>query len=205
MSYPEPALARRRPASVTAAAVLMLAMALLGVVGAVVMLVTVGGIVDDFRAAAAGAARDQVNGLSTFLRTYSVLAAVLGVLGAILLAALALGNLRAVPGARIGTWVLCGLGLAVGCCGVFGVLLSGAVQLNDATAADPAVARALADAYPGWWLWVNAVVSGGQALGYIAVAGLLALPAANGYFQRTPPAQATPVWYPAAAPLSRPM
>jgi len=204
MSYPQPAQARR-PTTVTAAAVLMMVMALLGLAGAGLTLVTVGGIVDDFRAGAAGAAPDQVDGLAGFLRTYSALAAVLGVVGALLLGGLGVGNLRGAAGARIATWVLCGLGLAVGCCGLFGVLLSGAVQLSTATDTDPVVARALADAYPGWWLGVNAGLSGGQALGYIAVAALLALPASGAFFRRTPPAPAVPAWHPPAAPLSRPL
>ena len=197
MSYPQPAPPvepRRRPAVVTAAAGLMLLMAVLGVVGAVVSLIAVNGVVADFRSRARGAAPDQVDNLATFLHTYSVLAAVLGIAGALLLAALAVGNLRGLAAARIATWVLCGLGLAVGCCGVVGVLLSGVVQLNSATSTDATVAAALRDAYPGWWLGVNATVSAGQALGYIAVAALLALPAAGTYFQRTPPAP--PTWRP---------
>lgn len=199
MSYPQPAPPvepRRRPAVVTAAAGLMLLMAVLGVAGALVSLIAVNGVVADFRSNAHGAAPDQVDGLATFLRTYSVLAGVLGIVGALLLATLAVGNLRGLTGARIATWVLCGLGLAVGCCGVVGVLLSGAVQLDSATNTDTTVAAALRDAYPAWWLGVNVTVSAGQALGYIAVAALLALPAAGAYFRRTPPAP--PTWQPPA-------
>jgi hypothetical protein len=199
MSYPQPTELRRRPTAVTTAAAVMVGMATLGLVGAVLTLVTVNGIIADFRAAATGANANQVNALAGFLRTYSVLAAVFGVLGAALLVGLAVGNLRGVRGTRIATWVVCGLGLFLGCCGVLGVLLSGAVQLGSATQTDTQVAQALSAAYPGWWIGVNAAVSGGQAVGYIAVAILLALPAATAFFRRPEPATQ---WQPPARQMS---
>lgn len=195
MSYPQPVEPRRRPATVTTAAALMVVMALLGLAGAVVTLVTVNGVLADFRADARGAAPGQVNGLAVLLRTYSILAAVLGIVGALLLTGLAVGNLRGVRGARVATWALCGLGLAVGGCGVVGVLLSGVVRLDSATNTDAVVAQALRSAYPDWWLSVNAAMAGGQALGYIAVAALLTLPGAAVYFRRTTPVP--PGWPPA--------
>jgi hypothetical protein len=184
---------------VTAAGVLLAAMAAAGLAYAVTGLVVSGGTVARFRRAAeaAGVAPDDISGLAALARTGPIVAAVLGVLVAALLVVLAVGVLRGGNGWRIATWVVCGLGLL---CGAGTLALSVAQRVGDWAGGtdDPVALRALAGATPGWWLWLNGTLSVVQGLGYVVVAALLASPAASRHFRRAAPspAAATPSPYP---------
>jgi hypothetical protein len=186
----------RRPAAVTAAAVIMILMAAGGLVNAVIGLVGMGGVVDRFRAAAVrtGASDADIDGLAGLAWGTVIAGAVLAVVFAALLVALALGNLRGSSGARIATWVVGGLGLLCGCCGLVAVIGQTAVSWNisgdDRVTED--LTQALTDAYPGWWIGLNGSLSAAQALGYLVVALLLALPAAHRYFRKGPAAPVVP-------------
>jgi hypothetical protein len=178
---------RPRPATVTTAAAVMILMGVAGLVNAVVGLVAVGGVVDRFRdaAAATGASDSDIDGLARVAWGTVVAGAVLAVLFAALLIALAVGNLQGRKGARIATWIVSGLGLFCGCCGLLAVVSQSALSWNISTdARTEDLTQALTDAYPGWWIGLNGVVSAGQALGYLVVALLLALPASHPYFRR---------------------
>ncbi|WP_254909749.1 hypothetical protein [Micromonospora sp. NBS 11-29] len=189
MSYPDRA-APRPPGAVVAAVAVLLLMAVGAVAYAVTNLVVAGGTVDRFRAAAAdtdagGGDIDRVAGL---LRGSTVLAAVLGVLAALLLVGLALGLRVGRPGARVSTWVVAGLGLLGGCCGLAVLAGQRAAPLRFGT--DERVTADLlglvGDAYPAWWIPVNAALMVAQVLGYLVVAGLLTLPSVNAFLYRAP-------------------
>ncbi|MEU8313580.1 hypothetical protein [Micromonospora sp. NPDC048887] len=192
MSYPDRA-APRRPGTVLAAAALLLAMAVGAVAYAVLNLAVSGGTVDRFRVAAAqrtGAGGGDIDQVAGLLRGSTVLAAVLGVLAGLLLAGLALGLLAGRSGARTGTWVVAGTGLLCGCCGLAVLVGQRAVPLrlgaDDRVTAD--LLELVGDAYPSWWIPVNATLSVAQVLGYLVVAALLTLPSAGAFLRhRTAP------------------
>ncbi|MGC5285878.1 hypothetical protein [Micromonospora sp. DT231] len=211
MSYPESASARR-PAVVLSAATVLWVMAVASLVYTVVDLVVLGGTVDAFRSAArdTSASPEQIDDAVTLLRASAVLSAVLAALYALVLAGLALGLLAARNGVRVATWVVSGLGVLGGCCSV-AVLIGERAAPLQLGADDQAFAELLGligDAYPSWWIPLNAGLSVGQVLGYLVVAVLLALPAANAWFGRrrsTAPAAFTSVpHYPQSAPPAPP-
>ena len=199
MSYPQPADGppTGRPAVVTAAGVLLATMAAAGLAYAVTGLAVSGGTVARFRRAAeaAGVSPDDISGLAALARTGPIVAAVLGVLVAALLVVLAVGVLRGGNGWRIATWVVCGLGLL---CGAGTLTLSVAQRVGDWAGGgdDPVALQALADATPGWWLWLNGTLSALQGLGYVVVAVLLAAPAASRHFGRAAPSPAAATPFP---------
>ncbi|MEV4623364.1 hypothetical protein AB0J74_32225 [Asanoa sp. NPDC049573] len=190
MSYPAPPLAhqpvsipRRPPGAVVGAAAVLFLMAFGSVAYGATGLALMPGIVDRFQAAttAAGIATDDIDSATQLLRGVPIAAAFVGVVAAVLLVVLAIGTLRGNGAVRIAAWVVCGVGLVGGgLAAVFGF----AQRLGSWS--DDAVVGALTAAHPGWWLWTSAVLSVLQALGYVVVALLLASPAANAYFRRTP-------------------
>ncbi|HEX7745176.1 MAG TPA: hypothetical protein VF462_07940 [Micromonosporaceae bacterium] len=190
MSYPivgQPPAAgpARRPAAVTAAAALLVVMAVAGVAYAVVGVVSLNGIVDRFRSAAAGTAASgqDIDGVAAALWVGLSVAAAVNVGLAALLTALAVGNLRGGTGARVATWIVCGLGALFGCC-AFGIVVGQrVVPIDVSNRADVDLLRALTDAYPRWWVAASAALSAMQVLGYLVVALLLALPPATAYFR----------------------
>ncbi|MFE9190349.1 hypothetical protein ACFYL6_12125 [Micromonospora sp. NPDC007208] len=187
MSYPESAPARR-PAAVLSAVTVLLVMAVAALAYAVVDLVVLGGTVDAFRSAArdTSASPEQINDVVTLLRASAVLSAVVAVLSAPLLAGLALGLLAGRNGVRVATWVVSGLGLLGGCCSVAVVVGERAapLQLGSGEQALAELLGLIGDAYPSWWIPLNAGLSVAQGLGYLVVATLLALPPANRWFGR---------------------
>ncbi|MCZ7377549.1 hypothetical protein [Micromonospora sp. WMMC250] len=187
MSYPESAPARR-PAVVLLAACALLVMAVAALAYAVVDLAVLGGTVDAFRSAArdTSAGPEQIADVVTLIRASVVLSAVVAALSAPVLAGLALGLLAGRKGARVATWVVSGLGLLAGCCSV-AVLVgerAAPLQLGSGEQAVAELLGLVGDAYPSWWIPVNAGLSVAQGLGYLVVATLLALPAANAWFGR---------------------
>ncbi|MFI9642733.1 hypothetical protein ACIG87_22180 [Micromonospora sp. NPDC051925] len=198
MSYPDQVPARR-PVTVTTAAALLGLMALAAGAYAVATLLALGGTVDRFRAAATGTAANpgDVDGVVRLLRLTTIGAAMVTVLVGLLLVGLAGGLLARRRAARIGVWAVCGLGLLAGGCALVALVGQRARPLRLGTG-DQGVADlfgTLGDAYPSWWIPVNAGVSAAQALGYLVVAVLLALPSANTWFgarRSVPPAPAFP-------------
>ncbi|MCG5450850.1 MULTISPECIES: hypothetical protein [Micromonospora] len=202
MSYPESAPARR-PAAVLSAAAVLLVMAVAALAYAVVDLVVLGGTVDAFRSAArdTAASPEQIDDVVTLLRASAVLSAVVAVLSTPLLAGLALGLLAGRNGVRVATWVVSGLGLLAGCCSVAVVVGERAapLQLGSGEQSLAELLGLLGDAYPSWWIPLNAGLSVAQGLGYLVVATLLALPAANSWFGRhRPTAPTAPPMFPPA-------
>ncbi|MEU4771223.1 hypothetical protein [Micromonospora sp. NPDC023644] len=205
MSYPDRAPARR-PAVVTAAVAVLALMAVAALAYAAAGVATRGGTVDRFRAAADGtsARPDQIDRMVTLLGMSTVLTAVVSLLAGLLLGGLALGLRAGRDGARTATWVVSGLGLIAGCCGLALLVGQRATPLGSGED-DRATAELfgiLADAYPSWWIPLGAGLSVGQVLGYLVVAVLLALPAASAWFRRRP-APSTP-HHPPASPAPPP-
>ncbi|WP_203716232.1 hypothetical protein [Asanoa siamensis] len=179
--------ARRPPGVVRAAAAVLSLMAIGGLAYGAIGLALMPGIVDNFQnaAAAAGLPSADIDGGTTVLRGVPMAAAFVSVVATVLLAVLAVGTLRGNPAVRIATWIVCALGLVSG--GLAAVF--GFVQ-QAGSFGDEAVLAAMGEAHPGWWPWTSVALSLLQALGYVVVALLLATPAANGYFRRTPAAGA---------------
>lgn len=196
MSYPVQA-APRRPGAVVSAAVVLLLMAVGAVAYALASLAVTGGTVSRFRdaASATGAGQREIDDVASVLRGSTVLSAVVGVVVALVLAGLALGLLSGRSGARVATWVVAGLGLFCGCCGLAVLVGQRAtpLQVGSDSRATAELFGQLGDAYPDWWIPVNAALSVAQVLGYLVVAALLVLPAAGAFFHRGPaPAGPTP-------------
>ena len=195
MSYPDRA-APRRPGTVVAAVAVLLLMAVGAVAYAATNLVIAGGTVDRFRTAAGGtdAGGDDIDRVAGLLRGSTVLAAVLGVLAALLLVGLALGLRAGRPGARVATWAVAGLGLLCGCCGFATLVGQRAAPLrlgaDDRVTAD--LLGLVGGAYPDFWIAANAAMLAAQILGYLVVAALLAAPSANAFLRRPAPARSGP-------------
>jgi hypothetical protein len=184
LAVPNPA--DRRPATVTTAAVLLALMALGGLGYAVATLVVTPGIVDTFRDAAGADDPAAVDGYVTAVWVGAGIATVLAVILFALYAVLALGLRRGSSAARIGTWVVCGLGLAAGCASTVAVAVQRGSDSSDALLAE------LGAAYPGGWIGLNLALSVTQMVGYAVVAILLAV-SPRAWFHR---AAAPPVSFP---------
>jgi hypothetical protein len=111
----------------------------------------------------------------------AALGAVLAVILFALYIVLALGLRRGSQASRVGTWVVCGLGLVFGCATTF------AVAAQRSGTGDPAaLGTALSDAYPAAWIPLNVSLAVAQMLGYLVVAMLLAV-SPGGFFGRGTP------------------
>lgn len=182
----------RRPATVTAAAVLMVGVAVSGVAVMGVFLASTFGVVDRFREAAARTSAEQalVDTMASNMWWDAVIALVATVLFGALLTGLAAGNLRGRKGARIGTWVLCGAGLL--CCSYL-LLISGSAVFDRST---PVVSDLLyglrRDAYPSWWAPLYLGFAGSQVTGQLIAVVLLALPPSHPYFHAVLPTDSLP-------------
>lgn len=192
MSYPEPA---RRPAAVTAAVVLLALMAVVAVAYAVAGLFVLFRTVNAVRLAAGSAASsDEVDAVVALVTVWTVAGALISLLAGVLLAVLA-GLVRAGrSGARVATWVVAGLGVVAGCCGLTGLggMRAFPMQPSDEDRSTVELLAQVSEAYPGWWIPLGASLSVGQVLGYLGVAMLLALPPAAGWFRRPVPSPHAP-------------
>jgi hypothetical protein len=169
-SEPPANTARSRPVPVTLAAAVLALLGVAGLAYAVATLAVTPGVVGRFRTAAAGADRADVDGFVTVLWVSAAIAAVLAIILFALYAVLALGLRRGSRAARIGTWVVCGLGLLAGCGSALAVVIQRRGVETPGT-----LGTALADAYPNGWIGLNIAMAVGQVAGYGAVAVLLAV------------------------------
>jgi hypothetical protein len=167
-----------RPVSVTLCAALLGAMGLAGLGYAVATLAVTPGVVQRFRAAAAGADRADVDGFVTVLWVGAAVAAVLGVILFALYVVLALGLRHGSNAARIGGWVVAGLGLLAGCVTTVTVLIE-----RSGAATPGRLGTALAGAYPTGWIGLNLAIAIAQMAGYVTV-GLLLLLSPGAFFRR---------------------
>ena len=181
---------RSRPVPVTLAAALLGVMGLAGLAYAVATLAVTPGVVGRFRAAAIGADRADVNGFVTVLWVAAAVAAVLAIVLFALYVMLALGLRRGSNAARIGAWVVCGLGLLAGCASTTAVVVQRRGVETPGT-----LGTALADAYPNGWIGLNVAVAVAQMVGYVAVAVLL-LASPSAFFRRPAVAGTGYAWSP---------
>jgi hypothetical protein len=179
---PAPVAAPRRPVTVALAAALLALMALIGLGYAVATLAVTPGIVSRFRAAAAGTDPVGADGYVTVLWVVAAIAAVVGVILFALYAVLALGLRRGSPGARIGTWLVCGLGLLAGCGSALAVAIQGGSEDGRF--------EVVGGLYPAGWVGLNIALSVAQMLGYVLVAVLLVV-SPRGFFRRPGASPAT--------------
>jgi hypothetical protein len=188
MSYavetPSPVAAPPRPLTVRLAAVLLLVMGVAGLGYAVATLIVAAGTVDRFRAEASGADRTDVDGYVTVVWVGAALGAVLAVIIFALLVVLALGLRRGSQASRVGTWVVCGLGVLFGCVSTVTV----AAQ-RSGDGAPGTLGVALSEAYPGSWIGLNVAMAVAQMAGYLVVAVLLAVSPGAFFRRHTPPGQ----------------
>jgi hypothetical protein len=195
MSYAaqQPAVAEppRRPLPVVLASVLLTAMGVIGLAYAVATLAVTPTVIDRFRGASGSAAAADVDPLVTVVWVGAGIGAAVAVLLFVLYLLLALGLRRGSNAARIGVWVLSGLGLLAGCAATVAVL---AQRSGDGTPGS--LGATLSDAYPGGWIGGNLALAIGQMLGYLVVAILL-LVSPGTFFRRRAPASGT---YAAIAP-----
>ncbi|MDI1461759.1 hypothetical protein QEZ54_12315 [Catellatospora sp. KI3] len=187
---------RVRPLVVQIAAAILALLGLLALATGIIQLAAIPGVINRFkvRAAVEGVSGQNVLSLSNGIKGTLIGTALLYFIVALVLFALAWGVWQGNRVARILTWVVCGLGIIVACCS-----LSSAASLgtNNVTlqGGDPEMAQAaqsLLKSFPAWWAGLTGVSSVAQALGYIATAVLLALPAANVFFNRDRPATLPP-------------
>lgn len=191
MSYavetPSPVAAPRRPLTVRLAAVLLGVMGLAGLGYAVATVIVAAGAVDRFRAAASGADRTDVDGYVTVVWVGAALGAVLAVIIFALFVVLALGLRRGSQASRVGTWVVCGLGVLFGCVSTVTV-----VAQRSGDGAPGTLGVALSEAYPGSWIGLNVAMAVAQMAGYLVVAVLLAVAPGAFFRHHTPQAQPGP-------------
>ena len=188
----------KRPLAVTLAAVILGLIALLSLCSAIIGLVALDQTVDEFQRLAASEpfTSDEVNAVVGFLRGSLVCHAVVSVLFAILLVVLAWGVARGKQPARVLTWIVCGFGLLWACCSGFGALASFSTVTPSSTDPDQIAGNLAVRSLPDWAAGILLGSSVLSALGYIATAILLALPAASAYFKGRPPAGWAPAPYP---------
>jgi hypothetical protein len=188
---------------VTAAASILLVLAAGGLGYAVATLAVLPGVAGRLRSTGGtGATAAEIGGFISVLWTGATVAAVLAVVLALVLFLLARGLRRGSGGARVGTWVVCGLGLLCGAGSVVTVL----TQRNSSFALPgTGLGAALTEAYPAGWIGLNGAVATAQMLGYLGAAVLLMLPASAAFFRGSggnvpAPPGAPPGWPQQSAP-----
>ena len=179
---PSAAATPRRPLTVRLAAALLALMGLAGLGYAIATLVVIPGVVDRFRRSASGADATDVDGYVTVVWVGAALGAVLAVIIFALFVVLALGLRRGSQATRVGTWVVCGLGVLFGC--VSSVTVA-AQRSGDGVPGT--LGAALSGAYPQSWIGLNVAMAIAQMVGYLVVAVLLAV-APGAFFRRAAPA-----------------
>jgi hypothetical protein len=169
---------RSRPVLVTLAAALLAVLGLAGLVYAVATLAVTPGVVGRFRSAAAGADRADVNGFVTVLWIAAAVAAVVAVILFALYVVLALDLRRGSNAARVGAWVVSGLGILAGAVSAVAVIVQRRGVQTPGT-----LGTALANAYPSGWIGLNVALALAQVVVYVVVAVLLAV-SPGGFFRR---------------------
>jgi hypothetical protein len=169
---------RSRPVPVTLAAALLGIMGLAGLAYAVATLAVTPGVVGRFRAAAGTADRADVDGFVTVLWVAAAVAAVVAVILFALYVVLALGLRRGSNAARIGAWVVSGLGLLAGCASTTAVVVQ-----RRGVGTPGTLGTVLADAYPSGWIGLNIAMAIAQMAGYVVVVVLL-LAGPSAFFRR---------------------
>jgi hypothetical protein len=179
-----------RPATATAAAVVMLATGILGLTVALITVLGMHSFNDSFRrdVSTFGPPPSLVDTTELTGRVVFEIVSVGALVCALVTAVLACGVLRANRGARVGAWLISAVGTIGALVTIAGaVLVRVSVDVRDfdaQTSITVATIRAAQDAVPSWCSGLVGSLSGAVAFGYIAVAVLLAVPASKAYFRR---------------------
>ncbi len=192
MQYPTPGAEHRvRPAVVTAAAALMMLVAVLGVISTITAFSVMGGLRDALLESITGEDPAAVDAASTVLTIGLAIGAGFSILIAAAYGVLSFFLLRGANAARITTWVLAAIFLLCGACGLLGQTVNSFAPQGDAQSEE--VARAMEEAIPGWYTVSEVAISVVELLALVAIIVLLALPASNRFF-----AKPVPQFYPPA-------
>jgi|SRR5215467_1790846 len=180
----------RRPGQVTVAVALTATTSALALTVAGLTVIAMAHFNHEFRPNIADAGVTDLTVHQTEIGVRGVLIALAAVAAAaaVVNSLLAIGVQAGNNGARVGTWVLCCLGTLCGVASVAGIVLA----RSPITAVDPSgaptlaatIAQAVRASLPGWFGGALGSLCGTLALGYIAVAVLLAVPSARAFFQR---------------------
>jgi len=179
----------RRPRPVTAALALMATTAALLLTTAGAAVAAMAHFNREIRrnTATIGASDLVIHQIEIGVRAILIVLAAAALAAAVVTSLLAIGVQAANNGARVGTWILCSLGTLCGVTGVGAVV----VARSPMTAVDPAgptyvgaITESVRQSLPSWFGGALGGLCGLLALGYIAVAVLLAVPAARAFFQR---------------------
>ncbi|MEU7819260.1 SHOCT domain-containing protein [Catellatospora sp. NPDC049133] len=199
---------KQRPAGVTAAMWLLIAVAAAYLIDAVMIMAGSGEYPARVRAAMEESgvdprAWDFISGLTGAL---PVVSAGFGVVAAAVVVLLALAVGRGAFVGRILTWIAVGFALLCNVCGLgsAGTPAFSSIGYLTAYSRDSSgihtFAQRLPQGYPDWYFYGSLALFGFGMLALIAVAVLLALPPANAYFRRAPRFAPVPYAYPAGYP-----
>ncbi|WP_155375470.1 SHOCT domain-containing protein [Catellatospora vulcania] len=206
--HPAPA-TRLRPAAVTAATWLLAAVAAAYLIDAIMIIAGSGEYPDRVRAAMeeSGVSPAAWSFLSGIVSVMPVVAAGLTIVSAVVVLAMAAAVARGSFVGRILTWVAVGFALLCNVCGLgsAGTPSFSSVAYVNANSRDRTgvhvFAQRLPEAYPDWYRHTSLALFTFGMLAMIAVAVLLAMPAANAWFRRVPRLKTgpygAPVGYPA--------
>lgn len=186
--------AKPRPAAVTGAAVFMVSLAVIGVVASVAYLAATPGVVERFRGTAERSRSVEPSevdvAVSNLWWDTGIMAACLTLFAATLVG-LAAGVLRGRKGARITTWVVCGVGLLYA--SYVGLYALSAITGDSSAWSDvDNVGNLQVRAYPDWWVPVYALLAAVMWQGQATIVVLLALPSSHPYFRDVPPGDSLP-------------
>ncbi|SCG46900.1 hypothetical protein GA0070560_10532 [Micromonospora halophytica] len=180
--------ARTRPAVVTISSYLLILFAVLQVISLIITLSTIGALREALDEAYRGTAANGAQNVADFAIAFTIGAAVVGLLFAIVLAVLGLFNNRGSNGTRIATWVLGGI---VFCCCGFGTVSNAAGGFANNTGptngdmpSGEEVQRRLEEALPSWYGPVTILLAVLGLLSLLAALILLALPKSNEFFRK---------------------
>ncbi|MEU8079568.1 SHOCT domain-containing protein [Catellatospora citrea] len=210
--HPAPPAPQLRPAVVTAATWLLVAVAAAYLIDAIMLIAGAGGYPDRVREALEASDVDprawQIIG--GFTGALPVVVAGFGVVSAVVVLIMAAFVRRGSAVGRILTWIAVGFALLCNVCGLgsAGTPAFSSIAYVNASSRDRSgvhmFAQRLPDGYPDWYRYGSLALFALGALALIAAAVLLAMPAANAYFRRTPRLvtgpYGTPPGYPAPGP-----
>jgi hypothetical protein len=194
MGYEVPATRPGRPTVVTAAVACLFVLAGIGIISAIVTLVSYGPMIDAARDYAGGTTEGDATIVGLQVGRFAGFG--IGVLFAIGYAVLGMFVGRGKNAARIIAWVVLGIGLCCNAGSLIGTAASGLLQpgaSSDSSIDPEELQRRMEAALPGWADALTYIVVAVSIIAALAAVILLALPAANEFFRRREPVWEPPV------------
>ena len=173
-----------RPPAVTFAAALLWLMAGVGLIYAIATVAIVPGTIDRFRDVTAAPVSGSFTGDNdpeyyvAVVWLGAAIALALAVIAFALFVVVGLSLRRGSNAARIGAWVVSGLGILAGAVSAVAVIVQRRGVQTPGT-----LGTALANAYPSGWIGLNVALALAQVVAYVVVAVLLAV-SPGGFFRR---------------------